>query len=98
MYSQEPVGHVSTWGRFKVGRAKRFTLTDLTPDSRYVCGVSAEHNSGLATMSKTIKFKTKKLGDFSKKEGRDEPDEDSIAVHWAMEQVRGILASFPMFR
>ena len=38
----------------------RFTLTDLLPDTEYCVSVSANHNAGLATVSKTLSLRTRK--------------------------------------
>ncbi|KAL6742901.1 hypothetical protein Aduo_015997 [Ancylostoma duodenale] len=59
-YTQEPAPQFRYWSRYKVGENTRFTLTDLLPDTRYILCVSAEHNYGLAAMSKSIRFRTKR--------------------------------------
>ncbi|GMT08861.1 hypothetical protein PFISCL1PPCAC_158 [Pristionchus fissidentatus] len=59
LYSQEPAPQFKYWNRYKCGAAARFTIPDLTPDTRYIACVSAEHNFGLAAMSKSIRFRTK---------------------------------------
>uniref|UniRef100_A0A7I4YUY9 Fibronectin type-III domain-containing protein n=1 Tax=Haemonchus contortus TaxID=6289 RepID=A0A7I4YUY9_HAECO len=59
-FTQEPAPQFAYWNRYKVGDSTRFTLTDLLPDTRYILCVSAEHNYGLAAMSKSIRFRTKR--------------------------------------
>ncbi|WKY11928.1 hypothetical protein Q1695_003476 [Nippostrongylus brasiliensis] len=59
-FTQEPAPQFIYWNRYKVGECTRFTLTDLLPDTRYILCVSAEHNFGLAAMSKAIRFRTKR--------------------------------------
>ncbi|KAK6753412.1 hypothetical protein RB195_012791 [Necator americanus] len=58
-YTQEPAPQFIYWSRYKVGQSLKFTLTDLLPDTRYILCVSAEHNYGLAAMSKSIRFRTR---------------------------------------
>ncbi|KAE9552986.1 hypothetical protein FO519_003790 [Halicephalobus sp. NKZ332] len=58
-FSAEPAPQFRYWRRYRAGRAKKFTIPDLTPDTRYIACVSAEHNFGLAAMSKSIRFKTR---------------------------------------
>uniref|UniRef100_A0A915C3F3 Fibronectin type-III domain-containing protein n=2 Tax=Parascaris univalens TaxID=6257 RepID=A0A915C3F3_PARUN len=58
-FSQEPAPQFRYWKRYRCGNSKRFTITDLAPDTRYIMCVSAEHNFGLAAMSKSLRFKTK---------------------------------------
>ncbi|CAI4223261.1 unnamed protein product [Auanema sp. JU1783] len=59
-FAQEPAPQFPYWNRYKVGQSTRFTLTDLLPGTRYIICVSAEHNYGLAAMSKSIRFRTRK--------------------------------------
>lgn len=59
-FTQEPAPQFVYWNRYKVGSTTRFTVTDLLPDTRYILCVSAEHNYGLAAMSKSIRFRTKR--------------------------------------
>ncbi|KAK6029321.1 fibronectin type III domain protein, partial [Ostertagia ostertagi] len=59
-FTQEPAPQFAYWNRYKVGQSTKFTLTDLLPDTRYILCVSAEHNYGLAAMSKSIRFRTKR--------------------------------------
>uniref|UniRef100_A0A1I7XI91 Fibronectin type-III domain-containing protein n=1 Tax=Heterorhabditis bacteriophora TaxID=37862 RepID=A0A1I7XI91_HETBA len=59
-FTQEPAPQFLYWSRYKCGKSTRFTLTDLLPDTRYIACVSAEHNYGLAAMSKSIRFRTKR--------------------------------------
>uniref|UniRef100_A0A914DT17 Fibronectin type-III domain-containing protein n=1 Tax=Acrobeloides nanus TaxID=290746 RepID=A0A914DT17_9BILA len=61
LYAQEPAPQFVYWTRYKVGSAKKFTITDLRPDTVYIVCVSAEHNFGLAAMSKSIRFKTRRF-------------------------------------
>uniref|UniRef100_A0A7E4ZRT4 Fibronectin type-III domain-containing protein n=1 Tax=Panagrellus redivivus TaxID=6233 RepID=A0A7E4ZRT4_PANRE len=58
-FAAEPAPAFQYWQRYKVGKAKRFTITNLSPDTNYIACVSAEHNFGLAAMSKSIRFKTR---------------------------------------
>lgn len=58
-FSSEPAPQFRYWQRYRAGKAKKFTIPDLTPDTRYIVCVSAEHNFGLAAMSKSIRFKTR---------------------------------------
>ncbi|CAB3398799.1 unnamed protein product [Caenorhabditis bovis] len=58
-YAQEPAPQFVYWNRYKVGNSTRFTLTNLQPDTRYIMCVTAEHNYGLAAMSKSMRFRTK---------------------------------------
>uniref|UniRef100_A0A9J2PKP5 Fibronectin type-III domain-containing protein n=1 Tax=Ascaris lumbricoides TaxID=6252 RepID=A0A9J2PKP5_ASCLU len=58
-FTQEPAPQFHYWKRYRCGNSKRFTITDLAPDTRYIMCVSAEHNFGLAAMSKSLRFKTK---------------------------------------
>ena len=58
-FSSEPAPQFRYWQRYRAGRATKFTIPDLTPDTRYIVCVSAEHNFGLAAMSKSIRFKTR---------------------------------------
>ena len=58
-YSSEPAPQFRYWRRYRIGRAKKFTIPDLMPDTKYIVCVSAEHNFGLAAMSKSIRFKTR---------------------------------------
>lgn len=60
LFSQEPAPQFHFWRRYSCGSAKRFTITDLLPDTRYIMCVTAEHNFGLAAMSKSLRFKTRK--------------------------------------
>ncbi|CAD6193635.1 unnamed protein product [Caenorhabditis auriculariae] len=58
-FTQEPAPQFTYWNRYRVGDSTRFTLTNLLPDTRYIICVSAEHNYGLAAMSKAMRFRTK---------------------------------------
>ncbi|KHN82862.1 TWiK family of potassium channels protein 7 [Toxocara canis] len=58
-FSQEPAPQFHYWRRYRCGNTKKFTITDLTPETRYIMCVSAEHNFGMAAMSKSVRFKTK---------------------------------------
>ncbi|TKR60308.1 hypothetical protein L596_027573 [Steinernema carpocapsae] len=58
-FTQEPAPQFHLWRKYKCGKSKKFTLTDLTPDTRYTVCVSAEHNFGLAAMSKSVRFETR---------------------------------------
>uniref|UniRef100_A0A914PAU0 Fibronectin type-III domain-containing protein n=1 Tax=Panagrolaimus davidi TaxID=227884 RepID=A0A914PAU0_9BILA len=58
-FSSEPAPQFRYWRRYKIGRAKKFTIPELMPDTKYIVCVSAEHNFGLAAMSKSIRFKTR---------------------------------------
>jgi hypothetical protein len=59
MFAQEPAPQFRYWRRYRVGKTLRFTLTDLNADTRYICCILAEHNFGLAAMSKSIRFCTR---------------------------------------
>uniref|UniRef100_A0A915D819 Uncharacterized protein n=1 Tax=Ditylenchus dipsaci TaxID=166011 RepID=A0A915D819_9BILA len=59
MFAQEPAPQFRHWQRFDIGKRKRFTLTELNNDTRYICCVLAQHNFGLAAMSKSLRFKTR---------------------------------------
>ncbi|GMR57156.1 hypothetical protein PMAYCL1PPCAC_27351, partial [Pristionchus mayeri] len=59
MYSQEPAPQFKYWNRYKCGASTRFTIPELSPDTRYIACVAAEHNFGLAAMSKSIRFRTR---------------------------------------
>ncbi|CAD5231114.1 unnamed protein product [Bursaphelenchus xylophilus] len=84
MFTKDPMPPTTQWTRFRVGRVKRFTFSDLQPETRYICAVTAEHNAGLATMSKTLRFRTKTRS--SLKNPQFDQEEDSIAVNMAVEQ------------
>ncbi|KAK0410963.1 hypothetical protein QR680_005411 [Steinernema hermaphroditum] len=58
-FTQEPAPQFHLWRKYRCGKSKRFTLTDLIPDTRYTVCVSAEHNFGLAAMSKSVRFETR---------------------------------------
>jgi hypothetical protein len=59
MFAQEPAPQFRHWQRFDIGKRKKFTLTDLQNDTKYICCVLAQHNFGLAAMSKSLRFKTR---------------------------------------
>ncbi|EFO87789.1 CRE-TWK-32 protein [Caenorhabditis remanei] len=59
-FVQEPAPQFVYWNKYRVGSSTRFTLTDLHADTRYIICVTAEHNHGLAAMSKSMRFRTKK--------------------------------------
>ncbi|VDN51999.1 unnamed protein product [Dracunculus medinensis] len=58
-FSQEPAPPFHFWQRYKCGSSKTYTITGLMPNTRYIVCVSAEHNFGLAAMSKSLRFQTK---------------------------------------
>uniref|UniRef100_A0A914VCP5 DDB1- and CUL4-associated factor 7 n=1 Tax=Plectus sambesii TaxID=2011161 RepID=A0A914VCP5_9BILA len=58
-FTQEPAPQFRYWRKYRVGKSKRFTITELSPDTRYMICVSAEHNFGLAAMSKSMRFRTR---------------------------------------
>ncbi|KAI6189249.1 TWiK family of potassium channels protein 7 [Aphelenchoides besseyi] len=77
MFAQEPAPQFRYWRRYRVGRSHVFTITGLNADTHYVCCILAEHNFGLAAMSKSIRFKTR-IWDFeSSDEEIEENYEDS---------------------
>ncbi|KAI6229161.1 hypothetical protein M3Y95_00502200 [Aphelenchoides besseyi] len=77
MFAQEPAPQFRYWRRYRVGRSHVFTITGLNADTHYVCCILAEHNFGLAAMSKSIRFKTR-IWDFgSSDEETEENYEES---------------------
>ncbi|KAL3984910.1 Ion channel family protein [Acanthocheilonema viteae] len=60
LISKEPAPQFSSWQLYSCDNNKSFTVTELLPNTRYIVCVIAKHNSGLATVSKSLRFKTKK--------------------------------------
>ncbi|VDN06097.1 unnamed protein product [Thelazia callipaeda] len=54
LFSKEPAPQFSLWKRCNCGNVRYFTITELS----YMICVAAEHNSGFAYMSKSLRFKT----------------------------------------
>ncbi|CAD5226193.1 unnamed protein product [Bursaphelenchus okinawaensis] len=84
MFTKDPMPPTTQWTRYRIGKVKRFTFSELLPETRYICAVTAEHNAGLATMSKTLRFRTKTRD--SLENPQFDQEEDSLAVNMAVEQ------------